>query len=1011
MNRFFIYFILMISTPVMASKSIIQSGEQMSMQVMSVSKKDGRHLVINLLNKSGKAVQSLVTPPTSKENLRKFLPSSVSRMMKSSSSKAKSSGALVAKVMSQKFYRFPVESAAFFAALGAVMTYELTFNYNNNPLAYQQLIDSQMDPVGQLAFYFFMVGNGVAAEPLMNMIHEGKLNRRLAPFIPYFGMSVGSVASNIVHELGYAPNMWACAKGLATGKGLNAEACDKAAMTWNERGGAAGVANEWAPGLASLIGSTIASGIVQQSFNGSKAWVINQSIKKGIIEVTFHSTVRGSIPQIIRVAGLEVATFIAPGGMIVKGYRTLAFITQLAVFSWLDEIMRRPIAFAYANVTQGKNLLSQHQAISAYRQNMKKQQWAKTITVGDINMLKKYSKGMSAWRQANLATVLEVQANWENALADLSNMYRSSHTFYLEFLSHIWQKQYGRYADFYKSGEGKRIIDETFPLNGVKFEDLGSPFNEIIFSMPDMVEDAQKITISNLLSQIENGNFQIKNKLPALTGDDKKTISSITSLLKSTDVEKIGQGLLKVNSLISQATRTDRGVTYLADKSPAVLWATAIRKFLGPLDPIVVPGLGYARYFQTSEAFSEQIQKTRYPKDQTSWKASARFPTPTLAESMIASMIFGPNLRKNENVVEMKKGFASVFKPPQVVTDDRLGFLLNETTKSVNVFTTDIGYPSQGKKVANNAFQYLSSGNIDNQILNSNADSIQKWWDKNVLPKYEKAWLDYEKKYQSNIARLVQRLWAPRSAWNPDGIPNGILASYEYENAQYLAILKEMAVSKIQYIPSVPNSLVKSNKKTTKPATVPFWQRPVYVLKNPWEFKLKTQSGKTNYVMSDSYRPQTQAKLDWHVELTNSISSLRNELKKIKAKTGVSSKNSKALLPVSSVDSKIVESKIKAVGQALAKASQFFGLKQSVSQSGTTSGVVFSSSQKAMAEKVLTLLKQNADEIGNYALVANSVSYRARHNEEGYANPRCLADIKLQKAIGAQHIRKAIGCE
>ena len=168
--------------------TLLQVGEELAVKTTTALKKDGKNIVIQLVRKNGSVAQTILVPPTPKSTLKNYLPSVVSKKMKAEQGKLAATGAFVKTVMAQKLLRFPVETTGFFAALGATMTYELIFNYAQNPVAYEQLIQSQLDPVGQLGFYFFMVGNGIAAEPLMNMIHQGKLNRKFAHFIPFFGI-------------------------------------------------------------------------------------------------------------------------------------------------------------------------------------------------------------------------------------------------------------------------------------------------------------------------------------------------------------------------------------------------------------------------------------------------------------------------------------------------------------------------------------------------------------------------------------------------------------------------------------------------------------------------------------------------------------------------------------------------------------------------------------------------------------------------------------------------------
>ncbi|MES3037926.1 MAG: hypothetical protein V4736_08470, partial [Bdellovibrionota bacterium] len=120
-------------------------------------------------------------------------------------------------VFVESFKKFPMDAASFFIAIGAMTTFDLLTNYNDNPVAYDQFLDGQKDPVGMLSFYAFMVANGVTNRAIQDLLGD-KRNKQFRHFLPYFGMSMGMTASNMVHEIYHFPHLKDCAKALVTGK-------------------------------------------------------------------------------------------------------------------------------------------------------------------------------------------------------------------------------------------------------------------------------------------------------------------------------------------------------------------------------------------------------------------------------------------------------------------------------------------------------------------------------------------------------------------------------------------------------------------------------------------------------------------------------------------------------------------------------------------------------------------------------------------------------------------------
>src|SRR5690606_31030909 len=105
---------------------------------------------------------------------------------------------------------FPFEAASFFTAVGALQMYDLLFHADKNPMVISQFLEAQKDPLTYVSFASFVAANGLTTDPLMEVIES----RRLRYFLPYFGMSMGLMASNITHDLARSPTLHACSKAM-----------------------------------------------------------------------------------------------------------------------------------------------------------------------------------------------------------------------------------------------------------------------------------------------------------------------------------------------------------------------------------------------------------------------------------------------------------------------------------------------------------------------------------------------------------------------------------------------------------------------------------------------------------------------------------------------------------------------------------------------------------------------------------------------------------------------------
>ncbi len=92
---------------------------------------------------------------------------------------------------------FPAEAARFYAAVFQVSVDNMIFNMAHNPLAVHQFWEMMQDPIGHVGFLSFVMAAGLTQQYLATK-WGGDFARA---FLPYMGMAVGGIASEITHEL------------------------------------------------------------------------------------------------------------------------------------------------------------------------------------------------------------------------------------------------------------------------------------------------------------------------------------------------------------------------------------------------------------------------------------------------------------------------------------------------------------------------------------------------------------------------------------------------------------------------------------------------------------------------------------------------------------------------------------------------------------------------------------------------------------------------------------------
>ena len=856
------------------------------------------------------------------------------------------------------------EVFAFFVALGALAVKDLVFNYNDDPLAIEHFLNGQKDPVGQIGFAAFMMANGVAAEPLMAVV-ESKAARFA---IPYFGMSVGMVASNITSEVLRMPGLAECAavksgqsiKQAVTGplvlavkiynKTVEApakiDACDKAYDAWmkfsfSEKG------HEWAPGLFAMIASTFAASLVE--------W---------------------GAEKIATFVGIELVMKALPSGWAVSGLRWSYKVAKIAGFMYLQSKFETPLKLAWKNAIQyGPPIKASIQTLGVLALRKLTYGWnpeTGTNRAGqpackeplekncflDLDLeLQNFQSLMAKWREAHLDSVSIASNNWQELLFQMSAEYRMSKKFYIDFVSDLWKKKFQSAPGF------TPLMDRALPLYGVTPKGLGKGEESMYLQRPSEIQDMQLETIhdvAHFFAQFED----MKPFLRGLSPASQQLVNSILATLVSNDVQKIGQALQEIRYHLA----IDPSSKVILDSAELAPILRPLFKALGNPKPLWEPGQGYLR-LMAQDPNSPIYQKNPFPLD---------VPTEYLARQMV----FGPDIEEGEKLIDHSlPGLPLHFKAPMIrvrgnyqLQERKFSERIPDDVKK-SIFRVRFAFDGWGQMTDQGSiFDFLRNEGVRPEIVgDAKGHQIQQWWEKYPEQDFASTWLSYENNYQDIIQDLHGKLFDIDAvttignyqttlpdrllkATNSTPVSNGVLSALEEERSVYIYLLDSM--------------LQTLNSQKTD--VLPKAENNFYSILEP---------AKKN---QDSNQP-------WTKNLLQEWTHVRELLGRLEQKT-VFENDGKKTYVVSHVTNSEIEEQIKKLDQIVDDYRVI------------PSCVLMTDYQNKVAQMALKGLKDSQQELQNYAEVINNVSYVAKISGKNGAE---IMKRRCQKTSGSSGLLKA----
>jgi hypothetical protein len=797
-----------------------------------------------------------------------------------------------------------------------------------------------------------MLANGGSAQALTSMIKNGKVNHRLAPFIPYLGMSLGMVASNIVSEALHSENFKACAMDIATLKGFHADACDKAYKAWTEGGGIAGIADQWAPGLVSLVTTTI----------------LTTAIQAGLTFAT---------GQVIKIAGVELATFFVPGGIWIKSLRAVGFVSQLTLFTKVNNTIDPFFTKLYQNFRQGSDFNTLEAALTRDLSGVMTSNWQSARLNQDLTQL---AIAMKAWRAMNLMDVNMAQSSWSQNLNNFAGLYNISKEFYSGLVSESLNKK--------KYPLDLTIIEQVFPLNGITPKDFNKDRMDGFLTQPDFILSAQLKTIRDVSQKLDQMYASNQAYLSSLNPNQRQTLLTILSALRSQDVNKIGQAMDLLNFKIKDITESTFGIN-----TDFVKTLKSIKSALGQPNPIWSKGTGYATYFLMTPEFQSASALDHQEKF---WFNHVSFAhAESTADWLMASTLWGPDTGKLESVISSRAGFYSQFLAPR----------LPLTSNTEYVCASDALTPISRLNVCDKGVRYdnplhFAATHLGSQV--SNYQGFNSWWQKYSETPYVQTWVDFENKYQSIVRELMAKMWASDAATNHGDVANGIVASSVQElkvNALALGGVMKARLEETGRRDLLAQLLAKqANSPLKLRAANGDRLRLFALLRQNNNLDLRAVVQTQGYDTSDVPLPTNAVSLNfaWQNTLLKDVDGLINLLRQIRPQTVRLSTGTEFAVVSSQITNaqfqeqqQEVQETLKAIAQVLAS-------------------IGLSAEQQKTAELCLKNMESIVHELTSLAMVANAVSYKEVISG-GLMKARCTSPQSLGK--GVQFVQRAAeGC-
>ena len=732
---------------------------------------------------------------TTKENLQTYRPSQFKKRLEQMSSELYSAGKSGVK---HTVLNLPIEVSIFYMAMGSVSAFYLFSNAGQNPAALNLFVNQQLSAVGLTSLFMFLASQNATSNIAQLIIK----NPKWYTMLPYLSMTVGTMVQNYSTSIMTDPNIKACIGEMfgthASVDGASDEPCDKAfeyftlQKPW-----------EFAPGLMSMLTTTALASAAQYSIAKTALTVESRVTSKLIKNET--------IKNITKVSLLRFAGFLNPGMipfMAAEGiWLYLSKASNLQFFAALDHQISNSVTFAVKNLQESysipfvNSIKKTSDLLTLGLVNEKNNNWSIERNVQNCDKYKNadcsgfyenlisFKDQMRMWRMANLSEVIETHHSWETYLGDLVARYSVTKEFYRKFITE---------AKKYKLNpkNEENFLERYYPFWGVRTS-LTKYYDETHITDPQLPESEQlKLVISvkeNILNYLKNPRNREK-LFPIHHGSNYSSIYEFflekfenNNGATFEDRIRLGQGIGAFRDWINEKIKQGKGYYGYND-------LYELYKPIGSPNPQLNPGTGYIMAIERSPEINSLYQNIDLSRDN---KLLSFSKYNSYSEVILRNMICGPNLQKNEPLIDETWGFSAHFTSPRitdfidVVKDgnkycDSTNLLLNQVdTKNINIKNN-----SKPGYLYSSPFDYLKR-NLSRELYKESVDS---WWKRNTEYEISKSFEKFQEMYNANIVKLLSKLMNPEnSKWNRSNtVANGILLNTTQELRFYLIVLGEI---------------------------------------------------------------------------------------------------------------------------------------------------------------------------------------------------------------------------
>lgn len=662
--------------------------------------------------------------------------------------------------------RFPTETLMFFVAIGVVNTANLLADYANNPLLMEQHLQTLTDPIGNLSFLAFMVANGYATHflekpalatqylkkdiPLIFQnaaaiakskgVTEEKFMKEASKYvdskmmsatktaymylIPYLSMTVGSMASHFVGD--FFHTMQACVQSLnpqsKQGKpskelsplgSISQDPCDVAWREWTIEK----KFNVYGPSLASMM--------LSQFLSAGVSMVTKKGLKIGVFENATKEAFS------FKLLGFDLLTNMAPTGLAMRGIRLVGHVTNLALFTaldqlihhWVEDIVLNTNYGNYSFVTRTDAFPRKAEILYDILRDEAKNKYSKISEVcrkdiqdydcqtGDIEgYLHNFTEVMTKWKDFNKTKPMMAHQNWLQNVNNFQATEVATQAFYKEWMLDIQNTEYYRHnpikdivkinkqmseeeqkkAIFNAVNEGmekgtlnlkdlrdvppmsnyiKYPLFGIEPIQGVKEIDYSKWKNNYLED-PRKIQAAQWEHTKKVTEEFKE--YLSRRDLNSSTyKNNSEVLKSIIENLESTDLNKVGYAI----NLMRYYSAANSGSS---EQVQAIL--TDFLNRLGNPAPLMYQGQGFSFGVEGHSSFKDILKSMVLPSYFRDLKLSTNIRFSKKSDYLYYHMLCGPSPTSEDVTMITKKyyevfgintyipkGLQTLFIPPSIV--------------------------------------------------------------------------------------------------------------------------------------------------------------------------------------------------------------------------------------------------------------------------------------------------------------------------------------------------------